>query len=145
MSSGPPPPPPPPAPPPPPPPPVNGLASGSSNPPGGPSCSGPRPPPAPPAAPPRAPPPRKRTLSATTFTFERSWPLCLSCHLSVLSRPSTKTWRPFARYSPHCSACFPQTSTSCHSVSSLRCWDCLSVQEREVAMRRLATAWPPDV
>ena len=38
---------------------------------------------------PRPPPPRKRTVSATTFTLYRSWPDCLSCHLSVLRRPST--------------------------------------------------------
>src|SRR5512137_1278431 len=105
----------------------------------------PPPPPPPPAPAPRPPPPRNRTDSATTFTRERSCPDCLSCHLSVLSRPSTKTCRPLARYSPHCSACFPQTSTSCHSVSSFFWPDCLSVQDREVAMRRLATAWPPLV
>src|SRR5512142_273089 len=144
MSSGP----PPPAPLPPPPPPPLGPDS-SSNPPGGPISSGPWPPrippPPPPPGPPAPRPPRKRTESATIFTRERSWPDCLSCHLSVLRRPSTKTWRPLARNSPHCSACFPQTSTSCHSVSSFRWPDCLSVQEREVAMRRLATACPPCV
>src|SRR5512136_827554 len=124
----------------------------SSNPGGGPPPSSgglprpaPPPPPPPPAPAPRPPPPRNRTDSATTFTRERSCPDCLSCHLSVLSRPSTKTCRPLARYSPTCSACFPQTSTSCHSVSSFFWPEPLSVQVREVAIRRLATAWPPDV
>jgi hypothetical protein len=40
---------------------------------------------------------------------------------------------------------FPHTSTSCHSVSVMRWPECRSVQPRDVATRRFATASPPGV
>src|SRR4029453_6752735 len=42
----------------------------------------------------------------------------LSFHSRVVREPSMYTWRPFLRYWPQISACFPQTTIRCHSVLS---------------------------
>src|SRR5262245_52305009 len=55
-----------------------------------------------------------------------------------------KTWRPFERYCPQLSACFPHTTMLCHSVRSCRC-PFVSVHCSEVATGKRATARPLGV
>src|SRR5258708_15255775 len=57
------------------------------------------------------------TRSATTSVAVRFWP-SLPSQSRVCSRPSTKTWLPLSRYSPHDSACLPQTTTVRKHASS---------------------------
>src|SRR5262249_47313151 len=99
----------------------------------------PRKPPA--AAGSRAP---KKTTLLSMICVVQFLRFSLSVHSRVCKRPSTKHWRPFARYSPHSSASFPHTTIRCHSVRSCF-WPLLSVQDSLVAMRKFATAWPPGV
>ena len=57
-------------------------------------------------------------FSATTRKRVRFWPVCLSSHVSICSRPSTKTGLPFFKYSLATSAVRPQRVTSTNVTSS---------------------------
>src|SRR5262249_35746857 len=93
------------------------------------------------ASPPR--PPRNWTRWATISVVERLFPsLSSSCRVRI--EPSTYTCRPFCRYWPHVSPCFPHTTTLCHSVRSWRC-PSRSFQTSLVATGNRATACPPPV
>ena len=59
----------------------------------------------------------------------------------VCRRPSTYTCRPWARYSPHCSASLRQATTECHSVCSWA-WPSSPRQRRLVAREKVVTASP---
>src|SRR5262249_50078239 len=93
------------------------------------------------ASPPR--PPRNWTRWATISVMYRLLP-SLSSYCRVRIEPSTYTCRPFCRYWPHVSPCFPHTTTLCHSVRSCRC-PSRSFQTSLVATGNRATACPPPV